>query len=193
MPTIPNYIGRLKDIASRLDGAGIPWALFAGAAASVYGAERIVTDLDILVPHDQAERMRELLPGLELAYSEPGRTHLTLPEVDLLAGMGAVDPDAPMAARLARHEIDGVQVSVIPREDNILLKAMWGRGAEQGKHDWEDVEAMMATAPSLDWEYLRWRAGTLNQGERVEGILARLEGLWRRLHSEEKEGTDGQD
>ena len=69
-------------------------------------------------------RMRELLPGLERGYSEPGLTHLALPGVDLLAGMGAVDLDAPMAARLAHHEIGGFQVSVIPREDNILLKAM---------------------------------------------------------------------
>ena len=186
-------IASLGKLSERLDEAGIPWALFAGAAASVYGAERAVTDLDILVPHDQAEQLRELLPGAERAYSAPGLTHLALPGVDLLAGMGAVDLDAPMAARLERHEIGGVQVSVIPREDNILLKAMWGRGADQGKHDWEDVQAMMASAPSLDWEYLRWRAGTLDQRERVERILARLEDLWRRLHGEEREGTGGQD
>ena len=182
-------IASLGKLAQKLDQAGIPWALFAGAAASVYGAERAVTDLDLLVPHEQAERLRDLLPGVELVYSEPRLTHLALPGVDLLAGMGAVDLDAPMATRITRHEIGGVRVPVIPREDNILLKAMWERGAEQGKHDWEDVEAMMASAPSLDWEYLRWRAGTLDQRERVEGLLARLEGLWRQLHSEEREGT----
>ena len=143
-------IGSLSTLGEQLDGAGIPWALFAGAAANVYGAERAVTDLDILVPHDQAERLRQLLPGAEQVYSEPGITHLALPGVDLLAGLGAVDLDAPMAARISRHEIGGVRVPVIPREDNVLLKAIWGRGAEQGKHDWEDVEAMMSTAPSLD-------------------------------------------
>jgi hypothetical protein len=34
-------------------------------------------------------------------------------------------------------------VPVIPPEDNILLKALWGRGPEVGKHDWEDVREMM--------------------------------------------------
>ena len=187
MPTITNRIRRLKQIAAKLDGAGMPWALFAGAAASVYGAKRAVTDLDILVPHGAAQRLVELFPEAELAYPEPGLTHLTLPQVDLLAGLGAVDLDAPMAARSTRHEIRGVQVPVIPREDNILLKAMWGRGAEQGKHDWEDVEAMMATAQSLDWEYLRWRAGALGRPDLVPGIMERLEGLWRQLHGEEEE------
>jgi hypothetical protein len=177
----------LGAIAAKLDGAGMQWAVFAGAAARAYGTERAVTDVDILVPHSEGERLVELLPQAELVASRPGLTHLALPGVDLLAGMAAVDLDAPMAARITRHEIGGVQVPVIPREDNILLKAVWGRGAEQGKHDWEDVEAMIASAPSLDWEYLRWRAATLENQELVPGIMERLEGLWRRLHSEEEE------
>ena len=189
MPTITNRIGRLKEIASQLDGAGLQWTVFAGAAASVYGAERVVTDLDILVPHSEVQRLLDLLPDAELVYSEPGLTHLALPEVDLLAGMGAMDLDAEMVTRIARYEIGGVQVPVIPREDNIMLKAMWGRGADLGKHDWEDVEAMMASAPSLDWEYLRWRAATLDEPELLPAIMERLQGLWKQLHGkEEKQG-----
>ena len=177
----------LSEIAAKLDRAGIQWAVFAGTAASVYGADRPVTDLDILVPHGEAQRLMELLPEAEVVSSHPGLTHLALPEVDLLAGMETVDLDAPMAARLTRHEIGDVLVPVIPREDNILLKAMWGRGAEQGKHDWEDVGAMMAAAPSLDWEYVRWRADTLGKPDLVLGIMERLEGLWNLLHGEEEE------
>ena len=86
---------------------------------------------------------------------------------------------------MTRHEIGGILVPVIPPEDNILLKAMWGRGAKEGKHDWEDVEAMIASVPSLDWEYLRWRAGTLDRPELSLGIMQRLEGLWRRRQGEE--------
>jgi hypothetical protein len=153
----------------------------------VYGAERVVTDVDILVPHREAQRLMELFPEAELAYSKPGLTNLALPGIDLVAGLGAVDLDAAMAARTTRHELGGIQVPLIPREDNILLKAMWDRGTDQGKHDWEDVAAMMAAAPSLDWEYLRWRATTLDRPELVPGIMERLEGLWRQLHGEEEE------
>lgn len=46
---------------------------------------------------------------------------------------------------------------------------------------------MMTSVPSLDWEYLRWRAGTLNQPEQVQEIMERLEGLWRRWRSEDEE------
>jgi hypothetical protein len=40
----------LAEVARRLDGAGITWAVFAGAAATAYGATRPLTDVDILVP-----------------------------------------------------------------------------------------------------------------------------------------------
>jgi hypothetical protein len=80
---------------------------------------------------------------------------------------------------------------VIPREDNILLKAMMGRGAEEGKHDWEDVEAMMASACSLDWAYLRWRASTLSEPANVQVILERVESLWRQVRGEMEEGSSG--
>jgi hypothetical protein len=84
-----------------------------------------------------------------------------------------------MAARLTRYEIVGVSVPVIPPEDNILLKAMWGRGPEEGKHDWEDVRAMMAHLPTLDWDYLRWRVGVCGLAERAQQALDRLVALDR--------------
>ena len=68
---------------------------------------------------------------------------------------------------------------VIPPEGNVLLKALWGRGPEVGKHDWEDVQAMMAHLPALDWEYLRWRARTCGPQQRVEQVLNRLEATAR--------------
>jgi hypothetical protein len=187
VPDESKGLADLGEIAARLDGAGMQWVVFAGAAASVYGAERPLTDVDILVPAAEGDRLMALFPGAELVSRQPGLLHLALPGVDLLAGLGTVDLDPQMATRVARHEVGGIQVPVIPPEDNILLKATWGRGPEVGKHDWEDVEAMMDTMPSLDWEYLRWRAGTMEQPERVQEIMERLEGLARRRQGGEEE------
>jgi predicted nucleotidyltransferase len=122
-----------------------------------------------------------------VVFQQPGLLQLALPGVDLLAGLGTMDLDAEMAERVTRHEIGGILVPVIPPEDNILLKAMLGRGAEVGKHDWEDVEAMMAFVPSLDWAYLRWRAGTLDNPEKVEAALARVERIWQQRQKTEEE------
>lgn len=178
----------LREIAAQLDGAGITWAVFAGAAAGVYGADRPLTDVDILVPAAQGDRLTELFPDAELVLTQHGLLHLALPGVDLLAGLGTVNLDSQMAARVTRHEVGGIQVPVIPPEDNILLKAIWGRGPEQGKHDWEDVEAMMAYVPSLDWEYLRWRSDRLDRPELVQEVMERLEEMARQQRGETEEG-----
>jgi hypothetical protein len=172
----------LEEVAQRLDRAGITWAVFAGAAAAAYGAPCPVTDVDILIPASQGERVAALFPEAHVTRHEDGSIlGIQLPGFDILAGLITMDLDVQMEARLTHHEIAGVAVPVIPPEDNILLKAIWGRGPEQGKHDWEDVQAMMAYLPSLDWEYLKWRADVRGPQEDVQQALERLEESWRRL------------
>jgi len=172
----------LEEVARRLDGAGIAWAVFAGAAASVYGSARPLTDVDILVPSVEGDRVAALFSEAQVKRRGDGSVQwVQLPGCDILAGLTLMDLDAQMAARLQRHTIAGVVVPVIPPEDNILLKAVWGRGAEVGKHDWEDVQAMMAHLPALDWEYLHWRASACGPQQNVQQALECLEELWRRL------------
>ncbi len=158
----------LEQIAQRLDQAKITWAIFAGAAASVYGATRPLTDVDILIPASKGEQLFALFPQAQMIRRPDGSVQgVQLPGFDILAGLTIMDLDAPMAARLTRHEIAGITVPVIPPEDNILFKAILGRGPEMGKHDWEDVHAMLAYLPALDWEYLRWRAGVCGVEEKL--------------------------
>ena len=153
--------------------------MFAGAAASVYGATRPLTDVDIIVPSAESERLTALFPEAQVERREDGSVRgITVPGFDIAAGVSGIDLDAKMAARLTRHHIAGVTAPVIPPEDNILLKAIWGRGPEVGKHDWEDVRAMMAHVPTLDWEYLRWWAAACVPQERIEQVLECLEALW---------------
>ncbi len=157
----------LEKVARRLDDVGIVWAVFAGAAASVYGVTRTLTDVDILVPSAEGDRMAALFPDARMKRGDDGTIRaVQLPDVDIVAGATTMDLDDEMAKRLTHHEIAGVVVPVIPPEDNILLKAMWGRGSEVGKHDWQDVQEMLAYLPALDWEYLYWRVKSC-QGEYV--------------------------
>jgi hypothetical protein len=170
----------LEEVARRLDGAKVPWAIFAGAAATAYGVTRQITDIDILVPVAEGTRAATLFPEAEVKRGESGPVELIkLPDFDILPGLPSLDLDAEMAARLRLHSVFGVTIPVIPPEDNILIKALLGRGPEVGKHDWEDVEAMMAYLPSLDWEYLRWRADSCVPQERAEQVLHHIETLWK--------------
>jgi hypothetical protein len=174
----------LADVARRLDRAGVVWAVFAGAAAGVYGADRPVTDVDILVSAADGGRVAALFPEGTVRRAEDGPVlGIQLPDFDVLAGLSQqssdlsyeIDLDDEMAARRTRQEVFGVTVPIIPPEDNILLKAIWRRGPEQGKHDWRDVQAMLAHSPALDWDYLRWRINTCCSGRYLERLLQLLE------------------
>lgn len=177
----------LGEVARRLDEADIPWAVFAGAAASVYGATRPVTDVDLLVPAAEGEQVAALFPEAQVQALGESCLEILLPDLDILAGLGWMDLDAEMAARLTRHQVAGVRVPVISPEDNVLLKARMGRGPEVGKHDWQDVEAMMTFVSELDWDYLRWRAQGILSRERRQQILWRLERMWDRRCAARKE------
>jgi hypothetical protein len=172
--TEPEKTLSLGEVAHRLDGARITWAVFAGAAATAYGSTRPLTDVDILIPAAEGDRLADLFPKAQAMRKDDGSVQgIQLAGFDILAGLNVMDLDDRMAARLTRHEIAGVVVPVIP------LKAMRGRGPEVGKHDWEDVQEMMAHLPTLDWGYLRWRASKCAPPQRTEQLLERLETLWR--------------
>ncbi len=49
---------KLSIVKARLDGAGVHWAVFAGAAAYCYGSTIEVTDIDILVANDDLKQKR---------------------------------------------------------------------------------------------------------------------------------------
>jgi hypothetical protein len=169
----------LEEVARRLDEAGVPWAVFAGAAASVYGVKRPITDIDILVPAAAGDQIAQLFPEAQIETRHGGAIWaLQLPGgYDIVAGLRFLELDAQMIGRLRRREIAGVSVPVIPPEDNIVLKAVAGRGPEQGKRDWEDVAEMMATLPELDRDYLLWRLRRSAPEERIREVRGRLEAL----------------
>jgi hypothetical protein len=170
----------LGEVARRLDQAGVPWAVFAGAAASVYGVTRPITDIDILVPAAAGGQVARLFPEAQVERRASDKVWaLQLPGYDIVAGLSLIELDDQMVARLRRRDLAGVSVPVIPPEDNIVLKAVAGRGPEQGKHDWEDVAEMMAALPELDWVYLGWRLDRSGSEEEMRKVRQRLEGLAR--------------
>lgn len=189
----------LAEIAQRLERMDVRWAVFAGAAATVYGVSRPITDVDILVAAADGERVAAGFPEGEVKRYEDGTLGIALPGFDLVALRGSIELDSEMAGRVRRHKILGVEVPVVPPEDNILFKGLLGRGAEVGKHDWADVEAMIRHLPAVDWDYLEGRVAVMESTSTAQTVLGRVRWLWERRDSagmpvsDGKERTDGQD
>ena len=171
----------LQEIAHRLDMAQVPWAVFAGAAVALYANEGGYSDVDILIRCEDGQCVADLFPEAFTDFQEDGTVGcIEFPGVEIIAGLSfycSLAMDDAMIARLERQQLDGVSVSLVCLEDNIAIKAMFGRGPEIGKQDWDHVAQMMSPAKKLDWDYLAWRLHDCVP-DRAEMLLMRLRKMW---------------
>lgn len=169
-------------IKSLLEGAGIPWAVAAGAAVYLYAGNRLPTDLDILVRPEDLHRVGQLLGVVsktgEAPWGEVSKVDLGEIEIvgSLVVKRGAESYRYWMDDEMVRHlrsaTFQGVQVPVLAPEDVVALKAVLQRGLEQGKHDLEDIAALAAKV-EIDRGYLRLRLQRMGAVERAKPLLER--------------------
>jgi hypothetical protein len=170
----------LERIGGLLDGAGIPWAVAAGAAVFLYTGNRPPTDLDLLIPPERVEEAGALLGTSpkreETAWGEVSK--LVVGETELVGSL-AIDVaghecsyrmDEEMVRRARTMRFQQVSVPVLSPEDVVALKAVLQRGRDQGKHDIEDIAALAAELP-IDRDYLVWRLRRMGAEERARPIL----------------------
>lgn len=175
----------LRQTAARLDASGLFWCVFAGAAATCYGVQRPITDIDIFVQSEDAARILALFPdGQPKPTKHAGEYALDFGPVEIWWGtlflrggerLYPVPFDEPMRRRVTRQTILGITVPVSAPEDIIVFKAILQRGPQQGKHDLEDIQAIAYTLGNrLDLDYLKERASSCQALARVEPCLQRL-------------------
>jgi predicted nucleotidyltransferase len=156
----------LVKINHRLRQAGIRWAIFAGAAAFCYGSEREITDVDILVRCEDLEKAKTFLREV----NTKGFDIVAGAEIKTNEGTCLFFLDDRMIEKLNSKKLFGVKVPVLSVEDNIVFKAILQRGKERGKHDVEDIKAMIAHE-KIDLEYLSERIRKCHAGTRVNSLL----------------------
>lgn len=185
MMETPPLAQMLRQVAARLDASGIFWSVFSGAAATCYGVQRPITDIDISLQSEDTARILALFPdGQPKPTKHPGEYALDFGQVEIwwgtlyLRGGGrlyAVPFDEQMRQRVTRQTILDIDVPVSAPEDIIVLKAILQRGPEQDKHDLEDIQAIARTLGNrLDLDYLKERASACGALARVEPCLQRL-------------------
>lgn len=151
----------LSDAVGALDGAGVPYLLIGGLAASVHGRPRASDDIDLFVKQEDAMRALEALAttGFETEETNPQwiyKARKAAVEIDLIFWLlGDVYLDDEMLARSEEHEWEGVRVRVMPPEDLVVVKAVIHD--EHTPRHWGDALGIIACT-ELDWDYLSRRA-----------------------------------
>ncbi|MFC1878794.1 hypothetical protein ACFLZW_02660, partial [Chloroflexota bacterium] len=86
-----------EQIARQLEESTLTWAVFAGAAAAVYGARRPINDLDILIGKKDGQCAAALFPQAEIERNPDGSVWgIRLPDCDILAGAHIIELDQEM-------------------------------------------------------------------------------------------------
>ncbi len=159
--------GNLAVVQRLLDADGLPWCVFAGAAAHLYGNRRPIQDVDLLVPKGKLSAVVGLLQRSGKAVQFDGQRILwrgikLFDDLTIRQG-GRAHPltlDLPMQLRIRRLSLLGAMVGVVSPEDVVAHKLLLGRGPTEGKHDHEDAAGVIRRQ-SLDPAYLLERARLL--------------------------------
>lgn len=173
----------LSYVLLKLKEANIRYGLYAGAHVAVLTGNRTPTDVDFLVHDEDLPKLRSLFPFAKTS-DEGNSVFLYIGKNDLVEFMGAADIAKEghiypfrltdkAAGRLTTYTIDNLDIKLVDPVDSILLKSILQRGADVGKHDSEDIEAVIKTV-SIDTNYLRERLNEAQAVERVAPLFQRL-------------------
>ena len=162
----------LRDMVSRLDGAGIDYMLTGSVALNRYAQPRTTRNIDFVVAFylKDAERIHEIL-GEDYYVSEDAAreavTHQscfnaihqpTLIKVDFMIRKRE-EYRLHEFARRRRLKLWDFEVWVVSKEDLILSKLHWARES-QSERQLADVENLIATG--CDTDYLKTWSAALN-------------------------------
>lgn len=171
----------LRDMVSRLDGAGIAYMLTGSVALNCYAQPRMTRDIDLVVAFylKDAERIHEIL-GEDYYVSEDAAreavTHqscfnaihqTTLIKVDFMIRKRE-EYRLHEFGRRQRLKLADFEVWVVSKEDLILSKLHWARES-QSERQLADVENLIATG--CDTDYLKTWSAALNLTDTLTRVL----------------------
>ena len=169
-----------KDLIEKLDSARIHYGLYAGAYVAAIALNRVPTDIDFLVADEDFDKLKTIFPNSSIkedeigAFLYPNDDH----KIEFMSKAVVNIDDSHYEFKLtdlaweniSEIEIDGLKVKALNPADTILLKAMLQRESDKGKHDLEDIEALLKFV-KIDKVYLSRRLDECRSDERLLKVL----------------------
>lgn len=163
---MPEELDLIKEVAKRLDKAGIKYMLTGSMALSVYSTPRMTRDIDIIIKISASDvgKIVDLFrgdfyidePSVRQAVERRGMfniiEHRSVIKVDFIVKKEGDFRDMEFSRR-KQIDVEGTPVSIVAPEDLILSKLVW---AKDSKSDLQlrDVREMLAEQTNLDKDYL---------------------------------------
>jgi len=156
----------LKEIASRLETAGIHYMVTGSVALAVYAVPRMTRDLDLVIDVQlkDADRLTKLFAqdcyvnreAVRHAARERGMFNIIHNEWILKADFIVRKEEPYRKVEFERrHDIDvgGVPIAVVSPEDLILSKLCWADKSASELH-LGDIREIIRSVKDLDWAYM---------------------------------------
>ncbi len=173
----------LHEVLTKLNANNIRYGLYAGVHVAILTDNRIPTDIDLLVYDDDIAKLKTLFPNAKVKDDGKG-VFLYIDDDELIEFMSSADvvqedkifpfrlTDAAVD-RIITYEVGEDKIKLVDPVDSILLKSILQRGADQGKHDLEDIEAVVETI-DIDTSYLRRRLEEAHALEKARPVFSKL-------------------
>ena len=177
----------LTPVLSAINSASIRYGLHGGSHVSLLTSNREINDLDFLVADEDFNRLKRLFP--EAKTKDRGKygsaLFLIIGQNEELEFFSHTDFDiagSHYTFRLSEAcwnhtrliKSGGQEIRLLNEVDTILQKAMLQRKEKEGKHDLEDIEAILQNR-EIDKEYLQTRLSEINPDERLLKILRKFQ------------------
>jgi len=173
----------IKDVASRLEKAGIQYMMTGSMAMAIYSTPRMTRDIDMViqVATEDIGKIVNLFrddcyideTSVRQAVQNQGMFNIihneSVIKVDFIVRKNE-EYRTPEFSRRQQIEIEGVSISVVSPEDLILSKLVWAKQSNS-ELQLRDVRQMVAVLKDLDNDYLKRWSGELG----VEDLLREVQ------------------
>ena len=172
----------LKDIARRLEDAGIEYMMTGSMALAFYSTPRMTRDIDIILQVSYADVGKIVALFKKDFYIDENSVRQAVRDqsmFNIIHNESVLKVDFIIRKdeeyrkeeflRKRKITIEGFQVSIVSPEDLILSKLVWAK-TSQTALQLRDVKQMMLNAKQIDHEYLTKWSKTLGVEELLTSV-----------------------
>jgi hypothetical protein len=175
----------MKQIATRLDSAGIPYMMTGSMAMAIYAMPRMTRDIDLVIEcgPNNSDRVAELfepdcyVDRKSIREAVSNRSMFNIIHNDWIVKADFIIRKDGQYRKLEFDrrqiiDIEGFPVSVVAAEDLILSKLHWAKEADSELQR-RDARAIIESVSDLDWRYLEKWAKPLGVDDLLDQVRSR--------------------